>query len=152
VNQCINMHKENIHTPTPTLMKETVSCMFVHPFRPCIHMFSRETCPSLSRQPCISSKLQLSYYHMQISEHWLRYVHVFLCFGTAEGYYLCTSPPKPLSTSFALSSVSIVDNGSFSDLVCFVRNFAGTLFGECSSSRRGILPILVWKLASVLNP
>jgi hypothetical protein len=132
---------------------ERNSFVYVRPsFRPCIHMFSRETCPSLSRQPCISSKLQLSYYHMQISERWLRYVHVFLCFGTAEGYYLCTSPPKPLSTSYALSSVSVVDNGSFSDLVCFVRNFAGALFGECSSSRRGILPILVWKLASVLNP
>jgi hypothetical protein len=146
------MHKENIHTPTPTLMKETVSCMFVHP-SVLVYTCSPERPVRLFRVNHAShlnsnSRIIICKYPNAGCDMFM----CSLCFGTAEGYYLCTSPPKPLSTSYALSSVSVVDNGSFSDLVCFVRNFAGALFGECSSSRRGILPILVWKLASVLNP
>ena len=76
---------------------ERDSFVYVRPsFRPCIHMFSIETSSSLSRQPCISSKLQLSYYHMQISEHWLRYVHVFLVLRHRRRLLFMYVTPKAL--------------------------------------------------------
>jgi hypothetical protein len=146
------MHKENINTPTPTLMKETVSCMFVH--------------PSVLVYTC-SPERPVRLFRVNHASHLNSNSRIIICKypNTGCNMFMCSCasvPPKaiiyvrhplsPLSTSYALSSVSVVDNGSFSDLVCFVRNFAGPLFGECSSSRRGILPILVWKLSSVLNP
>jgi hypothetical protein len=72
----------------------------------------------------------------------------------ADIYYLRSlTASETVDSTFDFSSLSFMENGSFSDFMdCLERNLAGRLFGDSSSSCRGIRPILVWELASTANP